>query len=140
MSSINRTSTIEQTFELLVRCMMQSKHHLIEVGAGHNLTAMQTIMLSLLNEPKPMNSFTKVFACDASNVTGLVDGLEAKGLAARFPDEQDRRIKMVKLNSKGQALRKKILENIASSNKIYFKDLSDKELEQLQETLVKMVT
>jgi MarR family transcriptional regulator, organic hydroperoxide resistance regulator len=40
--------------------------------------------------------------CDNSNVTGIVDRLEAAGLAERRPSERDRRVKAVVLTEKGE--------------------------------------
>jgi len=42
--------------------------------------------------------------CDASNVTGIVDKLEARGLARREQAE-DRRVKVLTLTKEGEALR-----------------------------------
>ena len=39
--------------------------------------------------------------CDNSNVTGIVDRLEARGLVARQPHEHDRRVKHVVLTPLG---------------------------------------
>jgi DNA-binding MarR family transcriptional regulator len=46
--------------------------------------------------------------CDPSNVTGIVDGLEAKGLAERRPSERDRRVKLVALTAEGRRMRAKL--------------------------------
>jgi DNA-binding MarR family transcriptional regulator len=46
--------------------------------------------------------------CDASNVTGIVDRLEVRGLVERRPAEHDRRVKCVVLTAAGKRLRKKI--------------------------------
>ena len=69
-----------------------------EVGAAasrHGLTAVQTRALLLLAEPMPMRTLAERLYCDASNVTGIVDRLESRGLVRRQPDEADRRIKNV---------------------------------------------
>jgi|tagenome__1003787_1003787.scaffolds.fasta_scaffold19900336_2 DNA-binding MarR family transcriptional regulator len=69
-----------------------------EVGAAanrHGLTAAQTRALLLLAEPLPMRTLAERLYCDASNVTGIVDRLESRGLVRRQPDEADRRIKNV---------------------------------------------
>ena len=117
---------------------MQSKHRLIELGSKLGLTGMQAFMVLLLDEPKQMNSFTKVFNCDASNITGLVDGLEQKKLASRFPDDKDRRIKMVKLTAKGETLRIKLLKELLSSEGSVLFNLSLEELEKLNSLLRKI--
>src|SRR5450631_2947706 len=46
--------------------------------------------------------------CDASNATGLIDRLEARGLVERRPSEHDRRVKCVVLTAAGKRLRRKI--------------------------------
>ena len=42
---------------------------------------------------------------DSSNLTGLVDRLEARGLIARHPDPTDRRVKAVALTAEGRRVR-----------------------------------
>ena len=44
--------------------------------------------------------------CDNSNVTGIVDRLEAPGLVERRPAEHDRRVKTVAMTEKGVELRR----------------------------------
>jgi DNA-binding MarR family transcriptional regulator len=59
-----------------------------------------------------MSDFMKIFNCDASNVTGLVDGLEQKNLASRYEIQQDRRLKMVKLEAKGRRVRTALIKGL----------------------------
>ena len=40
----------------------------------------------------PMGRLAETLACDASNVTGLVDRLESRGLVRRQPSAADRRV------------------------------------------------
>ncbi len=49
-------------------------------------------------------------ACDASNVTGLVDRLEARGFVKRQTDMTDRRVKCIVLTAAGKRLRKRLVE------------------------------
>jgi DNA-binding MarR family transcriptional regulator len=53
----------------------------------------------------PMHEMASRLACDNSNVTGLVDRLQARGLVMRQPSEQDRRVKHIALTPAGVALR-----------------------------------
>ena len=46
--------------------------------------------------------------CDNSNVTGIVDRLEAHGLVERRPAEHDRRVKTLVLTDKGIATRAEV--------------------------------
>ncbi|MEU4498322.1 MarR family transcriptional regulator [Streptomyces sp. NBC_00210] len=72
------------------------------VAAKRGLTLMQGKMLSLLRQPMPMRTLADLLACDASNVTGIVDRLEAHELVRREADPADRRIKMVMLTEEGE--------------------------------------
>src|SRR5829696_6249896 len=78
-----------------------------EVGTTANrygLTAAQTRALTLLSEPLPMRTLADKLYCDASNVTGIVDRLEARGLVRRQADGADRRIKNVTTTDAGREL------------------------------------
>jgi DNA-binding MarR family transcriptional regulator len=106
----------EETYLNLFKFLMLSKHRVIELGAEYDLTGMQTTTIFLLDKPKPMNSFRKIFNCDASNVTGLVDGLEQKKLATRYENKTDRRIKMVELEPKGRRVRSALLAKLMTND------------------------
>lgn len=131
-------TTVEQTFELLIKCMMQFKHSLAELGSEYDLSSMQAMMIMLLDEPGSMNSFAKLFNCDASNVTGIVDGLEQKNLALRFPDIKDRRIKMIKLSSKGKNVRRLLLSRLVDKNGLVSLNLKHSELNEFISLLEKI--
>jgi DNA-binding MarR family transcriptional regulator len=63
--------------------------------------------------PMPMHELATMLACDNSNVTGIVDRLEARGLVARRPYAQDRRVKHVVLTPAGAALRDRVRAHMA---------------------------
>ncbi|WP_328538932.1 MarR family winged helix-turn-helix transcriptional regulator [Streptomyces sp. NBC_00344] len=66
-----------------------------EAAAGHSLTGAQARVLGLLSiEAMPMRRIAGKLKCEPSNVTGIVDRLEARGLVERRPDPSDRRIKL----------------------------------------------
>src|SRR6185437_9701997 len=66
-----------------------------------------------LGAPLPMNELAYRLACDNSNVTGLIDRLEARGLVVRRPSFDDRRVKHVVLTDAGRELRERMLEHVA---------------------------
>jgi DNA-binding MarR family transcriptional regulator len=74
-----------------------------QAAAHAGLTGQQAIVLTLLSEPLPMRGLAQRRHCDPSNITGLVDRLESKGLVEREPDPSDRRVKRVALTPDGQA-------------------------------------
>jgi DNA-binding MarR family transcriptional regulator len=61
--------------------------------------------LRTLDRPRTMSEIAAVLHCDNSNVTGIVDGLEEKGLATRQPSETDRRVKLIALTAEGRKVR-----------------------------------
>jgi DNA-binding MarR family transcriptional regulator len=66
-----------------------------EAAASAGLTAPQATILTLLSEPTSMSQFAERMGCDASNITGIVDRLEAKDLVVRSVDKADRRVKRI---------------------------------------------
>src|SRR6478609_4099118 len=50
--------------------------------------------LRVLDEPRTMSEIATFLRCDNSNVTGIVDGLETRGLAERTSSPGDRRVKL----------------------------------------------
>jgi DNA-binding MarR family transcriptional regulator len=74
----------------------------------HELSPPQGITLRLLQEPQPMHSIAGHLACDPSNLTGIADRLEERGLVERRPDPADRRVKLLALTPAGRRLRAKL--------------------------------
>lgn len=74
-----------------------------EAAASAGLTAAQAMTLMLLAEPISMREFAERMGCDASNVTGIVDRLEAKDLVKRTADPGDRRVKRIVRTKAGEA-------------------------------------
>jgi DNA-binding MarR family transcriptional regulator len=108
-------STVEESFLTFITFLMTAKRRVVEIGTTKGLTGMQTMILFLLDAPRPMNSFTKILNCDASNVTGIVDGLQQKKLVLRCENPDDRRIKMVELDTKGKQVRAELLRELAKA-------------------------
>ncbi|BBC96217.1 MarR family winged helix-turn-helix transcriptional regulator [Streptomyces griseofuscus] len=84
-----------------------------EAAAGHALTGAQAKLLSLLSlGPLPMRKLAQKLKCEPSNVTGIVDRLEARGLAERRPDPADRRIKMAAATEEGLRVARDLREGL----------------------------
>jgi DNA-binding MarR family transcriptional regulator len=62
----------------------------------------------------PMGQLAGALSCDASNVTGLVDRLESRGLVRRSPSAEDRRVKVLSLTPPGERLRSALIERMTS--------------------------
>jgi DNA-binding MarR family transcriptional regulator len=74
-----------------------------EAAAAVGLTAPQAMILMMLSAPMSMREFAERMGCDASNVTGIVDRLEAKELVVRSVDKADRRVKRIARTLAGDA-------------------------------------
>jgi MarR family transcriptional regulator, organic hydroperoxide resistance regulator len=68
--------------------------------------------LRLLDEPRTMGEIASFLHCDPSNVTGIVDNLEEKGLAERRPSSEDRRVKLIELTVEGRRTRTRLVREI----------------------------
>jgi DNA-binding MarR family transcriptional regulator len=93
---------------------MEQRGRMLAVSASAELTPPQVFALLALTpgEPAPMSSLAGLLRCDASNVTGLVDRLAARGLVRREAAPHDRRVRHLVLTESGIALRTRIAEQL----------------------------
>jgi DNA-binding MarR family transcriptional regulator len=90
---------------LAVELMDRTKQHVREVGEEEGLSVAQVDVLRRLRQgPSPMRRLADQMNCEASNLTGLVDRLESRGLVVRLPFPEDRRVKCVALTDAGERL------------------------------------
>jgi DNA-binding MarR family transcriptional regulator len=75
-----------------------------DAAAAHDLTPSAIKALFRLEHGGAiaMRDLAEQFRCDASYITGLVDGLEDRGLAVRQAHPTDRRVKTVVLTDRGR--------------------------------------
>ena len=101
---------------LLVQFLFVHRAHLPPVAAELELSPAQCHVLHLIEpgRPMPMGQLAQTLACDASNVTGLVDRLESRGLVRRRPSASDRRVKVLDLTAKGSRLRGLLLDRMTA--------------------------
>jgi DNA-binding MarR family transcriptional regulator len=59
-----------------------------------------------------MSALSKFWRCDASWVTGIVDGLEERGYVKRQPHPTDRRVKVVALTPLGEKAKARAFERL----------------------------
>jgi DNA-binding MarR family transcriptional regulator len=92
------------------RIFLDDKPRRMAVFTELRLSFQQSMALMQL-EPgiaAPMSALATAMQCDNSNVTGIVDRLEAAGLAVRRAAEHDRRVKTVALTEKGESVRAEV--------------------------------
>jgi MarR family transcriptional regulator, organic hydroperoxide resistance regulator len=103
-------------WQLLVQFFFTQRASLPPLAAELALSPAQCHVLHLIepDRPIPMGQLAATLACDASNVTGLVDRLESRGLVRRRPSPADRRVKVLHLTATGSRLRALLIERITS--------------------------
>jgi DNA-binding MarR family transcriptional regulator len=102
---------MDDTWELLMDLVMAERARIPQIAAEFRLSPPQVHALRLLspNEPLPMGRLACALGCDASNVTGIVDRLEKRGLIERRASERDRRVKVLVVTAEGAQVRRRLL-------------------------------
>ena len=100
----------QEAWDLFWRIFSAVKPRRMAVFAELGLSFQQSMALMHLDqdEPLPMSALAAALQCDNSNVTGIVDRLEAAGLAERRAAERDRRVKAVVLTPHGEAVKAEV--------------------------------
>jgi len=95
----------------MVEFLLAMRNWWVALCAECDLTAAQGHALRVLDPKRPvaMSALAEALVCDASNVTGIVDKLESRGLIARQGSDQDRRVKQLAVTEKGAVLRDKLI-------------------------------
>jgi DNA-binding MarR family transcriptional regulator len=84
--------------------------HVGLIAAPFNLTEPQALLIRGLRQPVSMRLVADHMQCDASNLTGIVDRLEARGLVERCPVPTDRRVKELRLTAAGREIQAQLDE------------------------------
>jgi DNA-binding MarR family transcriptional regulator len=103
-----------EAWQLLLKFFFSQRADLPAIAAEFELSPAQCHVLHLMEPGHPiaMGQLAETLACDASNVTGLVDRLESRGLLCRKPSPDDRRLKVLDLTPAGARLRAVVLERM----------------------------
>ena len=106
-STTRRASPASEAWALMFELMHVSKQRFMAIASEFDLSPPQVMALPHLDpdEPKPMSELALALRCDNSNVTGIVDRLEDRGLVERRPGEHDRRVKMLRITERGAEVR-----------------------------------
>src|SRR5438874_7035489 len=105
-----------EAWRLLVQFFFTQRADLPMRASKFQLSPAQCHVLHLIepDRPIPMGELAETLACDASNVTGLVDRLESRGLVRRRPSAGDRRVKVLVLTPTGSRLRALLLDRMTA--------------------------
>ena len=108
-------SDAREAWATLWEIMLGARAQFVAAMADLELTPVQGIVLRRLDpdRPTPMNELAEALACDASNVTGLVDRLEARGFVERRAAPADRRVRSLVLTPEGISARRRVIERMS---------------------------
>jgi DNA-binding MarR family transcriptional regulator len=88
---------------------MQERFHAACATAAISPPQLKALLSLEPGEGQPMRALADTWHCDASWVTGLVDGLEQRGYVERQAHPKDRRIKAVALTPLGEKIKAEAL-------------------------------
>lgn len=116
----------------------EGKPRFLDISSDLGLAPQQAKAVISLREPVPMGRLARVLHCDSSNVTGIVDRLESRGLATREAAPGDRRVKMLVLTKEGEKVRRELAARFATPPE-EISALSAKDQKALRDLLRKAV-
>ena len=136
------STAAREAWRLFWRIFTQDKRRRWAIMSELGISPQQAMAIGSLEPgmPVPMSSLAEALHCDNSNITGIVDRLEAAGLAARRPDERDRRVKAVVLTENGERMKIEIerrageppptISSLSAEDAIALRDILTRALDQ----------
>jgi DNA-binding MarR family transcriptional regulator len=132
----------DQAWALLLQLAFERVHaHFAAAVAELDLAPLQAKALHELDVDPPisMRELAERLKSDPSNVTGLIDRLEARGLVERRPDPSDRRIKGLALTSAGARMRERLFARLYAAPPA-LATLSEHDQRMLRDVLQRIVS
>jgi DNA-binding MarR family transcriptional regulator len=139
--AVPRRSAASEAWSLIAELFTSQRSRFLAIATEFDLAPAQLGALKALDpdQPLPMRELACALRCDNSNVTGIVDRLEDRGLVERRPSPDDRRVKMLVVTEKGAELRAKVkqrmeeppeaLERLSAEDQRLLRDLMRQALE-----------
>ena len=123
--------------ELLMSQEIQHRFHEASEAADLSPPQLKALLSLDAGSAKSMRALAEGWRCDASWVTGIVDGLEERGYVQRQAHATDRRIKVVALTALGEKAKAQVLERLYEPP-ASFAALTPDEQAQLRDLLAKV--
>jgi DNA-binding MarR family transcriptional regulator len=138
MATKASSRAIAEAWELLGELVLGHRTRMLAIASEFELAPAQVMALKALEpgHPRPMSELAAALRCDNSNVTGIVDRLEDRGLVARRPGTTDRRVKMLEVTEAGAELRRRIAARMAEPPQA-LASLSDDDARALRDILAR---
>src|SRR5919206_1611022 len=113
-AATRQASPAGEAWELMHELLLASRRRFLAVASEFELSPPQVRALGVLEpgRPVPMSELADALHCDNSNVTGIVDRLEDRGLVERRSASHDRRVKMLAVTERGAVVRERLAERL----------------------------
>jgi DNA-binding MarR family transcriptional regulator len=136
VSTATKPSVLAREVWGLMAEFVMANMPLAKIAAEFDLSPPQAKVLQMMDPETgmAMSVAAERHGCDASNMTGLTDRLEARGLIERRPAPGDRRVRMLHLTPEGLALRERLRERLFAPP-ASFGELTEDQLEALRAIL-----
>ena len=99
---------------------------------------LKTLLSLQPGDEQPMRAIAEQLHCDASWVTGIVDGLEQRGYVERTPHSRDRRVKVVRITALGEKAKVTAREQLYEPPAAFIDALTQNEQRTLRDLLRKV--
>jgi DNA-binding MarR family transcriptional regulator len=109
--------TADEAWAMMGRLWHANKGRFFAAINEFELSPPQALALRHLEpgSPLPMSALADLLHCDNSNITGIVDRLEDRGLVERRPAAHDRRVKHLLVTERGAEVRERLMERMDSA-------------------------
>jgi DNA-binding MarR family transcriptional regulator len=127
-----------QLTELCFEVVRRLRSRAAELAAEFDLSLLQTRALWHIEQPLPTGALADRLGLDPSNLTSVVDRLEARGLVTRRAHRDDRRVKVLTLTESGRALRAALDDRVFRSVTLFDRltEVQQAELASLLSTIL----
>jgi MarR family transcriptional regulator, organic hydroperoxide resistance regulator len=105
----------EEIAALVIRLASDLEAWIARAVAPLGLTEPQALLIRRLRRPMSMGTAAEALHCDASNLTGIVDRLERRGLVERRTLATDRRVKELILTDAGREVLRQLEELVTAA-------------------------
>lgn len=140
METTSAPTAASEAWSLIAELFTSQRTRFLAIASEFELAPAQLMALKALDpdDPVPMRDLAEALACDNSNVTGIIDRLEDRGLVERRPSPADRRVKMLVVTEAGIDVRRRVkdrmeeapepLKRLSADEQVVLRDLMRKAL------------
>ncbi|AEH50509.1 MarR family winged helix-turn-helix transcriptional regulator [Pseudothermotoga thermarum] len=134
---VNSREILTSIFDLVLAF---SKRMVFNAEAA-SIGSMELYVLLYLffKKPKKMSDIASEFAMTKSNITLVIDSLEKKGFVERERSDDDRRVLLVKLTSKGEQICHQIVEQLSKLIQRVISSLPPDDLKVISDGFTRLV-